>query len=124
MQKPSQKIIEKPVRDTSSSAKPKPNLEVPVTKKTIINQNTTGIIFKVQLSASIKSVELIPSNFNGLKDISMVSENKYYKYMYGETPDYNEAKKRLQEAKSRGYGSAYLIAFKNGEKISIQDAIK
>jgi N-acetylmuramoyl-L-alanine amidase len=121
-EKPSQKIIEKPVRDTSSSAKPKPNLDVPATKKAIINQNTTGIIFKVQLSASIKSVELIPSNFNGLKDISMVSENKYYKYMYGETPDFDEAKKRLQEAKSRGYSSAYLIAFKNGEKISIQDA--
>jgi len=122
-EKPSQKIIEKPIRDTFSSTKPKSNLEVPVTKKGINNQNVSGIIFKVQLSASIKNVELTPSNFNGLKDISMVSENKYYKYMYGETSDYNEAKKRLQEAKSRGYNSAYLIAFKNGAKISVQEAL-
>jgi N-acetylmuramoyl-L-alanine amidase len=77
----------------------------------------------VQLSASIKKVALTPSNFNGLKDISMVSENKYYKYMYGETPDYNEAKKKLEEAKTKGYSSAYLIAFKNGTKISVQDAL-
>jgi N-acetylmuramoyl-L-alanine amidase len=113
------KISEKPIKDNSSPTKPKLNSE----EKEVNDKNSTGIIFKVQLSASIKKVELTPSNFNGLKDISMLSENKYYKYMYGETPDYNEAKKRLQEAKSRGYDTAYLIAFKNGTKISIQDAI-
>ena len=67
---------------------------------------------------------MVPSNFKGLKNISLESENKYYKYMYGETADYEEAKKLLQEAKSKGYSSAYLIAFKNGEKISVQDALK
>lgn len=117
-ERPSQKIIEKPIKDTV-----KPNVDTPVSKKATINKDTTGIIFKVQLSASIKNIALTPSNFNGLKDISMVSENKYYKYMYGETSDYNEAIKRLQEAKSRGYDSAYLIAFKNGAKISVQDAL-
>ena len=122
IERPSQKIIETPKKDTSSPAKPKQNLEVPA-KKATNNQDTSGIIYKVQLSASIKKVDLIPSNFNGLKDISMVSENKYYKYMYGQTPNYNEAKKRLEEAKSRGYNSAYLIAFKNGAKISVQEAL-
>lgn len=123
VERPSQKIIETPKKDTSSPAKPKTNLEVPATKKTTNNQDTSGIIYKVQLSASIKKVELIPSNFNGLKDISMVSENKYYKYMYGQTSNYNEAKNRLEEAKSKGYNSAYLIAFKNGTKISVQEAL-
>ena len=122
-ERPSQKIIETPTKDTSSSLKPKQNLDVPATKKSTNNQDVSGIIYKVQLSASIKKVELTPSNFNGLKDISMVSENKYYKYMYGQTSNYNEAKKRLEEAKSRGYNSAYLIAFKNGTKISVQEAL-
>ena len=76
------------------------------------------------MSASVKKVELISSNFKGLKDITMASEGKYYKYMYGETTNYEDAKKLLQEAKSKGYDSAYLIAFKNGEMISVQDAIK
>ncbi|MCI4443895.1 MAG: N-acetylmuramoyl-L-alanine amidase, partial [Lentimicrobium sp.] len=123
-ERPSQKIIEKPVKDTSSPAKSKPNLEVATPKKTTNNQDTTGIIFKVQLSASSKKLELTPSNFKGLKDISIESGTNLYKYMYGETADYNDAKKLLQEAKSKGYDSAYLIAFKNGEKISVQDAIK
>jgi N-acetylmuramoyl-L-alanine amidase len=122
-ERPSQKIIEPPIKDTSSPAKSKPNLEVSASKKTTNNLDASGIIYKVQLSASIKKVALTPSNFNGLNDISMVSENKYYKYMYGETPDYNEAKKKLEEAKTKGYSSAYLIAFKNGTKISVQDAL-
>ena len=122
-ERPSQKIIEPPIKDTPSPAKSKPNLEVFASKKTTNNPDVSGIIYKVQLSASIKKVALTPSNFNGLNDISMVSENKYYKYMYGETPDYNEAKKKLEEAKTKGYSSAYLIAFKNGTKISVQDAL-
>jgi N-acetylmuramoyl-L-alanine amidase len=122
--RPSQKIAVKPVRDTSSPVKPKNNLEVPATKKTTTSKDSTAVIFKVQLSASVKKVELIPSNFKGLKDISMESGANLYKYMYGETTDYDEAKKLLQEAKSKGYTSAYLIAFKNGEKISVQDALK
>ncbi|HSN48845.1 MAG TPA: N-acetylmuramoyl-L-alanine amidase [Flavobacterium sp.] len=123
IERPSQKIIETPIKDTDSPSKPKPNEDVSAAKKASVNQNASGIIYKVQLSASIKKVQLTPSNFNGLKDISMVSENKYYKYMYGQTSNYSEAKKRLEEAKSRGYNSAYLIAYKNGTKISVQEAL-
>jgi len=54
----------------------------------------------------------------------MVFENRLYKYTFGETSDYNQAKKLLEQAKSKGYHSAYLIAFKNGVKISVQEALK
>ena len=114
-ERPSQKMIAKPAKDTSS--------EVPATKKTTNNKDATAVIFKVQLAASAKKLELIPSNFKGLKDISIESGTNLYKYMYGETTDYDEAKQLLQEAKSKGFDSAYLIAFKNGEKISVQDAL-
>ena len=40
------------------------------------------------------------------------------------TSDYKTAKQNLEVAKSKGYTSAYLIAFKDGEKISIQEALK
>jgi N-acetylmuramoyl-L-alanine amidase len=112
--RPSQKVVEKPVKDTSAT----------LPKKATVDTSSAAAIFKVQLSASVKKVELISSNFKGLKEISMSSEGKYYKYMYGETSNYEEAKKLLQEAKSKGYSSAYLIAFKNGEMISVQEAIK
>ena len=113
-EKPSQKGIEKPINDTASTA----------AKKTEVNKAASGIIFKVQLSASKKKVELVARNFKGLKNISLATDGNYYKYMYGETASYDEAKLLLQEAKSKGYDSAYLIAYKNGEVISVQEAIK
>jgi len=120
--KPSQKIIDKPIIDSSSLVKPKVNSTE--LKKTTQSTNNSPALFKVQLSASINKLELQPKNFKGLKNISVAYENSVYKYMYGETADYEEAKKQLQEAKQKGFNYAFLIAFKNGEKISIQEATK
>lgn len=123
-ERPSQKINEKPIKDTAIPVQPKSTSqsgESISSKKDIDNSKA---VFKVQLSASSKRMDLIPRNFNGLKNISVTYENKLYKYMYGETADYNEAKEQLKEAKEKGYNSAFLIAFKNGEKINIQEAFK
>lgn len=122
--KPSQKIFDKPIKDTSSPIKPKANLNSSELKKATKNMDNSQALFKVQLSASVKKVELAPKNFKGLKNISSSYDNRVYKYMYGETSDYEEAKKQLQEAKDKGYDSAFLIAFRNGEKISVQEALK
>jgi N-acetylmuramoyl-L-alanine amidase len=54
----------------------------------------------------------------------MLYENNIYKYFYEETSSYDAAQKYLKEAKGKGYGAAFLIAYKDGEKINIQDAIK
>ncbi|MFV8334771.1 N-acetylmuramoyl-L-alanine amidase family protein [Flavobacterium sp. RSP29] len=124
-ERPSQKINEKPIKDTVTPAKPKmisqAKAESTPVKKTVDNSIP---LFKVQLSATSKRIALIPKNFNGLKNISVAYENRVYKYMYGETADYDEAKKQLGEAKEKGYDSAFLIVFKNGEKVNIQDVIK
>jgi N-acetylmuramoyl-L-alanine amidase len=123
-ERPSQKIIEKPIKDTVAVDKSKQLIEDSAVKQVINTIDSSGTIYKVQLSSSTKKVELKPSNFKGLAAISMFSEGKFFKYMYGETANYNDAKRLLEEAKSKGFDSAYLIAFKNGEKISVQDAIK
>lgn len=110
----------KPVRDTSTPAKPK---TVEAAPKAVKN-TPKGTFFKVQLIASIKKTPLEPKNFKGLKNVTMIYENNIYKYFYQETSDYESAKKYLQEAKSKGYGASFLVATKDGEKISIQDAVK
>ncbi len=123
-EKPSQKIIEKAVKDTSIPVKTKQIVAIPEVKKPEVNQNSAGIVFKVQLSASTTKLDLEPKNFKGLDSVSMTNSGNLYKYMYGETANYEEAKKLLQEAKTKGYKTAYLIAFKNGKSITVQDAIK
>ncbi|GAQ48051.1 N-acetylmuramoyl-L-alanine amidase [Flavobacterium psychrophilum] len=44
--------------------------------------------------------------------------------MYGETNDYLVAKMQLLEAKTKGYDSAFIVVFKNGIKISLNEALK
>lgn len=83
-----------------------------------------GVVFKVQISASAKKMDLTPSNFNGLNAISIEDDGKIIKYFYGNTNKYAEAKKLLDDAKEKGYTSAFIVAYKNGQKLSIQEALR
>lgn len=118
--KPSQRVVEKEEKEEKDpqkeTVKNDAQEEVPTAK---------GVIFKVQISASGKKLDLVPSNFKGLKNISVATDNgTLYKYMYGQTSDYNEAKENLAEAKAKGFDGAYLVAFRDGKKISVQEALK
>lgn len=83
-----------------------------------------GVVFKIQISASAKKMDLTPSNFNGLNTISMEDDGKIIKYFYGNTNKYVEANKLLNEAKEKGYTSAFIVAYRNGQKLSIQEALR
>lgn len=140
--RPSKKIVEKPSNDTTTPVKKVIKIIPEVAKKEPVKevkkeikkepakevvkevQNETGVVFKVQIAASSKKMDLDAINFKGLKNIDVDSNGSIYKYTYGQTSDYSEAKKNLLEAKSKGYDSAFLIAFKNGKSISVKDAIK
>src|SRR5690606_10795690 len=87
--------------------------------------SANGVVFKVQIAASGTKLALTPSNFKGLDNISVVSDNgTFFKYMYGATSDYNTARQYVAEAKAKGFESAYLVAFRDGKKVSIQEALK
>lgn len=83
-----------------------------------------GVVFKVQISASGKKLDLTPSNFKGLNNISMEEDKTIIKYYYGQVKEHAEAKELLAEAKEKGFTSAFIVAFKDGKKISIQEALK
>ncbi|SEH66046.1 N-acetylmuramoyl-L-alanine amidase [Paenimyroides aquimaris] len=109
------KKVEKPVEPAKTSS-------IDASKPAVVTKE--GVLFRVQVVASSKNVELNAANFKGLDNITMLKEGTMYKYFYNETTDYNHARKALEVAKNKGYTSAFLVAYKNGKKISIQEAIK
>lgn len=108
------------VKEREVKEKPEPVKEAPAVEK----PSAKGVIFKVQIAASGKTLELVPSNFNGLKNISKDASTSVIKYYYGETDEYNDAKQLLSEAKAKGYSSAFIVPFKDGKRIKIEEALK
>jgi N-acetylmuramoyl-L-alanine amidase len=84
-------------------------------------KDSEAIVYKVQLCAGSNKLELKPSNFKGLKNISKEFNNNLYKYFYGETSNLEEAQKKQQEAKNKGYLSAFIIRIKKGKSIYLKD---
>jgi len=95
--------------------------EVGASSEAKVIKNT---IFKVQIAAGSKKIEPKSYNFKGLKDISREKKDGLYKYYYGYTSDYNKAQKLQSKAKKKGYKDCYLVAFKNGKRISLEKALK
>ncbi|GAA3554672.1 N-acetylmuramoyl-L-alanine amidase [Snuella lapsa] len=100
-------------------------LEEEETRETELpNEILRDIVFKVQIATGSKALVPKAYNFKGLQDISRVKEGNLYKYYYGETSDYNKTKTLLEAAKKKGYVSSFVVAFKNGKKVALTEAIK
>ena len=78
-----------------------------------VKENT---IYKVQLAASSRKLPAKSYNFKKLPDISREQEGTIYRYFAGSTNDLNEIKKLLQEAKNKGYSSAFIVKYIDGER--------
>jgi len=101
----------------------------PVSKtNTAIAKNTNNIFskieFKVQIASGANKIDTKPYNFKGLNNIERVKVDGSYKYYLGSTSDYEEIKKMHELAKSKGYTSAFIVAFENGKKIPVEDVFK
>ena len=89
-----------------------------------VNNINNDVKFKIQIAASSKALDLKPYNFKGLNNISRLKEGSLYKYYYGETSSYEETKILEENAKNKGYSSSFIVAFKNGKKIALAEALK
>ena len=82
------------------------------------------VIFKVQIMASAKDLELKPRNFKGLGRISQEPYKNLYRYMYGITNSYKEAELLKSNADVKGYTGSYIVAYKDGVRIPLTDTLK
>lgn len=109
-----------------------PEQTVPVEKKETIldkngaegTKNKENLVFKVQLLASSKDLPLRAEDFKGLNKLSKEPFNNLYRYMYGNTTSYFEAKLLKSNADAKGYTTSFIVAYKDGVRIALQDALK
>lgn len=81
-----------------------------------------GIAFRVQIGVGSKPLEPAPYNFKGLNGVERIQEGEFYKYYYGKTADFTQIENLLQKAKDQGFKEAFIVAFKDGKKISLEQA--
>ncbi len=92
--------------------------------KTTRSRVMENIIFKVQIASGSKKLETKSYNFKGLKNVVRVKVGKSYKYYLGNTSDFDQIKNFHLLAKEKGFTTAFIVAFKEGEKISVREALK
>ncbi|WP_047546475.1 N-acetylmuramoyl-L-alanine amidase [Psychroserpens sp. Hel_I_66] len=83
-----------------------------------------NVVFKVQIAASSKEIAPKSYNFKGLSDVSRDKVGEIYKYFYGYTSDYTKIKQFQAEALSKGYKDCFVVAYKDGKKIDVSEALK
>lgn len=91
-------------------------------KETKKEEPTHRPIFKVQLLASARQIPAGSERFKDIKPVDFYKEDNLYKYTCGATTDYREAV-RMRDKIKDAFEGAFIVAFKNGQKIPLQQAI-
>ena len=114
---------------TKAPTKTQDNTKAQDTKKT--QDNTKKIeqktnerpIFKLQLFTIDHALRSDDRHFKGLSPVEYYEEGGRYKYTYGATVNYEDAK-RLQKDIIDKFPEAFVVAFLNQQRIELAEAIK
>jgi N-acetylmuramoyl-L-alanine amidase len=82
--------------------------------------NREGVIFKIQLATSSRD-QSQTKEWQSVEDLEVIKENNVYKYFKTGFNDYNETAAKLKQLKANGFGDAFIVVFKNGKRVSIDE---
>ncbi len=88
---------------------------------TMPEANTPKVCFKVQFASSAEKVNTAKT-FPKVKEVSFYYYSGAFRYTSGSFTDYDQAQKRLAEVKKLGYKDAFMVAFSDEERISVNEA--
>ena len=84
--------------------------------------NDNEITFKIQILTSSKPLAKNDKRLKGLKGVDYYKEKDIYKYTYGASGDYNKVL-RTKRTITAKFKDAFIIAFRDGEKMNVNEAI-
>ena len=84
---------------------------------------STAPIFKVQLLASTVKLKAGSAQLKGVKDVDYYEEKGMYKYTVGASANYAEIYQLRKQLLDR-FPQAFIVAFKDGKKVDVNEAIR
>lgn len=87
-----------------------------------IQLSGADIIFRIQIVASPDQINITSPRFHGVKGIQMYRHNGMFKYTYGEETELEKAKQLQTRMQQSGFPDAFIVAFRKGERISLDEA--
>lgn len=112
---PDQEPAKKVVEPTKKVVEP--------TKKTVNTSKSSAPVFKVQILVSNRALRSGDSHFKGETDFDSYQEGGMVKYTVGASTNYNEIY-RLRKSLQDKFPECFIIAFKNGQKCDVNQAIR
>ena len=121
-------VAEQPAVEQTAEPQPiveeKPVVEQPAKEQPAAKeQQPAGPVFKVQIVVTSTKQGSKSSHLKGETDVDYYVEGGLYKYTKGATTDYNESL-RLRKQLQAKFPQCFIIAFKNGEKMDVRQAIQ
>jgi N-acetylmuramoyl-L-alanine amidase len=108
------------VDQQTGGKKPVPNVTAPEPEKEVDRK----VVFRVQVETSETKVSTTAARFKGLPVYEYKQDN-LYKYTIGTFEnDFSAASKYKNELREKGFANAFVVAFQNGERISLEKAVK
>lgn len=80
-------------------------------------------VFKVQVTANSTKLPKNAPQLKGLDNVDFYQDGGMYKYTVGASPDYNEISQLRKQLLDR-FPQAFIVAFKDGKRCDVQEAIR
>lgn len=110
---------------TKPAKKPESKQQIttaPKKEKAKAANNNNETVFKLQLFSTSKPLDKNDKRLKGLKNVAYYQEGGLYKYTCGDSANYDEVVRTKQQLASQFKGS-FIVAFKNGKKIDVKEAV-
>lgn len=117
---------EQPKREVKEVKKldPKREMKKTETKKEVKKAEVADApVFKLQIFVGSRNLRKGDAHFKGETDYDSFQEGNLVKYTLGASTNYNEIY-RLRKEKLEKFPEAFIIAFKNGQKYDVNQAIR
>jgi N-acetylmuramoyl-L-alanine amidase len=121
-----QPVVEQPVVENPTTS-PETTVEVPQKPVKVPQEPVKAAparpVYKVQILASSSKIKVGDARLKGLKNAEYYQEGGLYKYTVGSSESFSEIS-RLRKEIAQKFPEAFIIAFKDGKRINVNEARK